>query len=262
MAGVISVNLSPVVPQPGGETRFILARNNSDLSAIANTLAGISEPLAIELKTYNARDPVSSKRGFKDVALLSIKASGLPPWLIDLKETGYDLGELKDVLQNHEVIAHDAAFVVGFLRTNLELHLKRVWCTLTAVKLAKHQLDVDFSYDLGPVLEKYLSVTIPEDPGTTDWGKPLTEDQYRYAAATVEYLHPLKATLEQALIQSHVLPAFQALNAMIPISPFTYEQQLRAVVPPPMTSFIRSTEATNKDDNGHVPSGDHQRDTR
>src|SRR4029077_432359 len=106
------------VSQPGHKIRFTLIRKKSELAGIADTLARIFEPLAIDLETYSDHNRLEDNTSpFKgEIRLLSIKAPGFPPWLVDLKELGYDLGEVKDILENREVITHHAAFDAKFLK--------------------------------------------------------------------------------------------------------------------------------------------------
>jgi hypothetical protein len=218
-AVVISDNPAQVVSQPGGKIAFTLIRKKSELAHIADTLAGTSEPLAIDLETYNNHNrPEDNLSPFKgEIRLLSIKAPQFPAWLIDLKEISYDLAELKEVLENQEVITHHAAFDTKFLKAKCGLNLKGPWCTMTAAKLLSNGLN-ELKNDLGSVLERHLLLKLPKDQGASDSGKPLTEDQYQYAANDVEYLHALKQILEEELTNHGMTAVFQQESAVIPIA--------------------------------------------
>jgi hypothetical protein len=221
-----------LVSEPTGKTAFTLIRKKSELSRIAETLSGISEPLAIDLKTYKKRHPGGPDLMFDDeVRLLSIKAPGLPPWLIDLKEIGYDLGvSLRETLQNREIISYDAAAVVKVLRFKCGLDLNSVWCTNTAQHVLRDEKCKSGSSKI-PAWEQYLLLNpAPKDPGThtnkhgdlrreTYWRDEITEEQYKYAAAAVEYLHPLKTLLGEAMANSPMLHVFHYLNSKIPLRP-------------------------------------------
>jgi Bifunctional DNA primase/polymerase, N-terminal len=219
-----------LVSQPNSNTAFALIRKKSEITHIADTLSGVTEPLAIDLKTYNKRYPGGPNLMHDDeIRLLSIKAPGLAPCLIDLKEIGYDLGaNLGFVLQNREIISHEAASVVKVLGRKCGLDINSVWCTDTAERLLREEHARARSSKI-PAWEQYLLLNPPpKDPGTytdkhgdqhrgTYWRDEITEEQYEYAAVSVEYLHPLKTVLEEALANSPMLHVFHYLNAKIPI---------------------------------------------
>jgi hypothetical protein len=233
----LTEKLSPVASPSCADMSFYLMSKKSELAAVADTLAGIQEPLAIELKTYDRSSPGPQHISYdNEVRLLSIKAPGLPPWLLDLKEAGYDLGELKNVLQSHELIMDDAKSTVRLLWTSLQIELKQgAWCKDIAIDLLNYAKETT-GYRIPFELARFLADE-PRDPGTctdkqgyeyhkTDWQKPLTDTHYGYAAATVEYLIPLKTLLEQALVESQMLTTFRYENS-------------KAANRPAVTSFMR-----------------------
>ncbi len=227
----LTEKLSPVASPSGGDMSFSLIRKKSELAAVAETLAGIQEPLAIDLKTYDKHKPGGSHlEPYDDIRLLSIKAPGLTPWLIDLKEIGYDLGtDLRNILQSREILSHAAKPVADILRAKCGINLNSVWCTQTAQHLLREEKNGSSKI---PAWEQHLLLSTPKDPGThtdkhgaqhrgTYWGGEITEGQYEYAAASVESLHPLKTVLEHALANSPMLHVFHYLNARIPIRSVT-----------------------------------------
>lgn len=227
----------PVASPSGGDMSFSLKRKKSELDAVAETLDAISEPLAIDLKTYDRHNRGPQHLTYdNEIRLLSIKAPGLPPWVIDLKETGYDLGELKNVLQNHELIMDDAKSTVRLLWTNLQIELKQAWCISTARHILNYATETA-GFRIPFALARFLADE-PRDPGTctdkfghehnkTNWREPLTESHYQFAAASVECLVPLKTLLEQALVESQMLPTFQYenFNSAIRPSPTSFVQR-------------------------------------
>jgi hypothetical protein len=217
---------SPLVSQPDGKI-YVLVHKKSELAAVAETLADVTEPVAIDLKTYNKRYPGPPFGSDEDIRLLCIKAPGFPPWLLDLKEIRYNLGQLGEALQNHEIICHGAEEAAKLLRIKCGLNFRRVWCAGTAQRLLCEE-HAKAGSSKTPVWEQYVLLNTPKDPGTctdkygykykeTCWRDDITEEQYLYAAASVEYLHPLKTVLEHTLANSPMRHVFDYLNAKLPV---------------------------------------------
>jgi len=237
----LTEKLSPVVSPSGGDMSFSLIRKKSELVAVAETLAGLPEPLAIDLKTYDKHNSGPQHiRSDDEIRLFSIKAPNLPPWVLDLNVTRPDLGELKNVLENHELIMDDAKSTVRLLQLHYQLQIKRVWCTNTARDILDYAKETE-GFHIPFELARFLADE-PKDPGTcadkfdrkhcqTDWRKPLADTHYGYAAATVEYLVPLKTLLEQALVESQMLPAFQYENSKAASRPAITSFVLRNIQP-------------------------------
>lgn len=153
-----------------------------------------SGTVALDVETYGPRngDALDPWRG--DIRLLSLAVPGEPPWLLDLRALGYELGVLKGVLENVEILAHYAKFDLLWLRVKCDLQATKVACTLTAARLLA--AGTKPGNNLDQCLERYLGIPGGEDHSTSDWGAAsLTHRQHAYAGRDVAHLHELMTVL-------------------------------------------------------------------
>ncbi len=154
--------------------------------------------VALDIETYGERrdhclDPWSG-----DIRLLALCVENQPPWLLDLRALGYDLGELRPALETVEIIAHNAKFDLLWLRQKCGLRATSVFCTLTAARLLS--AGTKPGNDLDKCLDRYLGIPAAPDHSRSDWGSMLlTEDQLAYAARDVAHLHDLAGVLRHEL---------------------------------------------------------------
>ncbi len=154
--------------------------------------------VALDIETYGERkgDGLDPWKG--DIRLLTLKVPGSPPWIIDLRATGGDLGELAPAISGARVIVHNARFDLLWLRVKHGLVVGRVFCTLTAARVLANGTKPGNNLD--QCLERYLGVPPAPDHSLSDWGSMLlTDDQLAYAARDVEHLHDLMAAQEKEI---------------------------------------------------------------
>ena len=125
--GVKQVHNVLDVPSP----EYRVLTDSSLLGEVAASIRKAEAAVALDIETYG--NGLNPWRG--DVRLLSLAIPDHPPWLLDLKEIGYDLGELGKCLQDRQVIAHNAKFDLLWLRHKCGLKLNNIFCTLTAARL-------------------------------------------------------------------------------------------------------------------------------
>ena len=143
------------------------------LGQIIETIQHSEAAVALDIETYG--DGLNPWRG--DIRLLSLAIPDHPVWLLDLKAIGYDLGELGECLQQHQIIAHNAKFDLLWLRHKCGLKLNNVFCTLTASRLLSNGKR-ELRNDLYTCWERFLGLPPGNDQGKSDWsGMVLTEDQ-------------------------------------------------------------------------------------
>lgn len=123
--------------------------------------------VVLDIETYGA-DALNPFRG--DIRLLSLCLPGEAPWLLDLKAVGYDLGPLKEALEQAEVIGHNLKFDALWLSVKCGLKLNRVFCTCTAARLLTAGSKQDNT--LGECLRRYLDIDLPKGQAKSDWGGP------------------------------------------------------------------------------------------
>jgi DNA polymerase-1 len=193
----------------------------TDLDRIALDLTGASR-IALDIETYGERkgDGLDPWKG--DIRLLSLRRENGTIWTIDIRAIGYDLGPLKDIIEDAGIIAHNAKFDLLWLRVKCGLMPKRVHCTLSAARLLV--AGTKPGNNLDQCLERYLGIQPAPDQSRSDWASMLlTEDQLSYAARDVAHLHDLLGTMESELeasgldtvwaLESNLLPVVVGMEA-------------------------------------------------
>ena len=142
---------------------------------------------------------------------------GLLPWrdrlcLVQLcDETGYvsvvriELGQtsapnLKTLMEapSAEKIFHFARFDLATLRHHLGIQVAPVFCTKIASKLSRTYSP---RHGLKELVREISSVELDKTQQSSDWGNAmnLSEEQLRYAANDVRYLHEIRQSLIEML---------------------------------------------------------------
>jgi ribonuclease D len=115
--------------------------------------------------------------------------------IIDLRKKPKNLLKL---LNNSKVqkIFHFARFDVAVLKHTYKIHIKNIYCTKIASKLARTYTDKHGYKDL---CRELLNETISKVEQSSDWGGKLSKDQKNYAASDVLHLHKIKIKLDAIL---------------------------------------------------------------
>src|SRR5260221_4292050 len=93
-----------------------MIRERSELDAIASEIHASGQPIALDLETYGTSEDKKIRKGETldpwrgEIRLLSLQLPDRVPWLIDLRATGYGLGELGMDLEASAVIGHIIKF--------------------------------------------------------------------------------------------------------------------------------------------------------
>jgi DNA polymerase I-like protein with 3'-5' exonuclease and polymerase domains len=183
------------------------------LGQIVETIRQSEAAVALDIETYG--DGLNPWRG--DIRLLSLAIPDHPAWLLDLRAIGYDLCELGECLQQHQIIAHNAKFDLLWLRHKCGLKLDNVFCTLTASRLLTNGKR-ELRNDLYTCWERFLGLPPGNDQGKSDWGgMVLTEDQLEYAALDVLHLHRLKDKQLEAIANEQLQPVLDMENRLVPV---------------------------------------------
>lgn len=206
----------PEVPDPASSGNAPLLV--SDRKTFPEIAASIRESgsVALDLETYGPRkgDGLNPWKG--DIRLLSLCRQGRAPWIVDLRATGYDLGELGAVLQDIEVIAHNSKFDALWLRVKCGLKLKNVFCTMTASRLLTNGGKERNGLD--DCLKRHLDIEPGPDHSASDWGGMfLTDDQLAYAARDVRHLHDLSCVLRHELEMEALDEANELEQKLLPV---------------------------------------------
>ncbi len=119
-------------------------------------------------------------------------------WLVQIVP-GVDCPRLKKVLTDPDLlkIFHFARFDVAKIYHDLNVWTTPVYCTKIASKLCRTSAPY---HGLKAICHDLLDVTLSKEQQTSDWGSDtLNEEQKKYAAADVLYLHALKEKLDVLL---------------------------------------------------------------
>ena len=94
-------------------------------------------------------------------------------------------------------IFHFGRFDIGMLQTHLGVECAPVYCTKIASKLVRTYTD---RHGLKDLCREMLGVELSKEQQSSDWGaETLSNEQLKYAAADVLYLHRLRAKLDEML---------------------------------------------------------------
>ncbi len=104
------------------------------------------------------------------------------------------------ILKNNRIqkIFHFARFDVAVFKYNFKINIKNIYCTKIASKLVRTYTDKHGYKDL---CNELLNKNISKVEQSSDWGAELTNDQKKYAATDVLYLHKIKAKLDNMLLR-------------------------------------------------------------
>ena len=161
------------------------------------------------------------------LCLVQLSAGDGECHLIQFSDGDYKAPRLKALLADPKVlkIFHFARFDLAMLKRHLGVDAKPVYCTKVASKLVRTFTD---RHGLKDLCRELLGVELSKQQQTSDWGAAtLTEEQLRYAAADVEYLHALKTKLDAMLARegrkdlAQACFAFLALRAALDLAGFS-----------------------------------------
>ena len=176
---------------------FELIDNQESLINCCNNLEKDEQPYAIDAE--RASGFKYSQRAY----LLQISSATSDIYLID-PTSMKDLTPLRQLLNNKSWILHAATQDLPCL-FELELKPGEIFDTELAARLLSLP-----HVGLGGLLEDELQITLDKEHSAADWSKrPLPQDWLVYAALDVEFLHQLRKSLTQKLIDNNKLDLAQ-----------------------------------------------------
>ncbi len=133
------------------------------------------------------------------LCLVQLSAGDGECHLVQFPDGRYRAPNLTRLLADERVVKlfHFARFDVAVLRHYLGVECRPIYCTKIASKLVRTFTD---RHGLKDLCRELLGIDISKQQQTSDWGAAeLSEDQLRYAASDVLYLHRLREELERRL---------------------------------------------------------------
>jgi ribonuclease D len=128
----------------------------------------------------------------------------------------YDAPNLKALLTNPSVtkLFHFGRFDIAVFKHYLGVLTGPVYCTKIASKLVRTFTD---RHGLKDLCKELLNVELSKQQQSSDWGADeLTEEQLKYAASDVLYLHQLRARLDTMLAREGRTGTAQACFDFLP----------------------------------------------
>ena len=119
--------------------------------------------------------------------------------LVQLAPGCYEAPNLRRLLADPGVVKlfHFARFDIAMLYHYLGVMARPLYCTKIASRLVRTFTD---RHGLRDLCKDLLGVELKKEQQSSDWGAPsLSEEQMRYAASDVLYLHALRARLDTML---------------------------------------------------------------
>lgn len=167
--------------------------------------------IAVDTETMGL-NPVRDK-----LCLVQLSSGDGTAHLVQLDRESYDAPNLKQLLASAEVtkIFHFARFDVAVIAKFLGVTCHPVYCTKIASKLVRTYTD---RHGLKDLCRELLSVELSKQQQSSDWGaRDLSEEQMRYAASDVLYLHRIRRRLEAMLAREERTELAQACFNFLPV---------------------------------------------
>lgn len=124
-------------------------------------------------------------------------------YIVHMCDPNFDAPNLKRVLSDKNLlkIYQYGRFDIAVLKKYLKILAAPAYCTKIASKIARTNAP---SHSLKALCASLLGVYLEKEQQTSDWGAPdLNEEQLKYAAGDVLYLHALKEKLDALLEREH-----------------------------------------------------------
>ena len=156
------------------------------------TSLNIATSIAVDGE-FSGLNPLTDK-----LHLLQINDGSSFVHLIKFKEK-YNAPNLKKILENNNVnkIFHFGRADLGFLRQHLNINVKNIFDTKIASKICRKFTN---NHGLKDLCKDLLGIKLDKEMQTSDWGRDCySDEQIKYAANDVLYLHKIKDELQKIL---------------------------------------------------------------
>jgi len=158
----------------------------------AETSLNIATSIAVDGE-FSGLNPLTDK-----LHLLQINDGSNFVHLVKFKDK-YNAPNLKKILENNNInkIFHFGRADLGFLRQHLNINVKNIFDTKIASKICRKFTN---NHGLKDLCKDLLGIKLDKEMQTSDWGKDnYSDEQIKYAANDVLYLHKIKDELQKIL---------------------------------------------------------------
>src|SRR6202142_2662972 len=131
--------------------------------------------------------------GRDPLCVVQLSAGDGDAHVVRLHRPAYDAPNLKRLLTDPAVVKifHFGRFDIAMFLLHLGVATTPVYCTKIASKLVRTYTD---RHGLKDLCKELLNIELSKQQQSSDWGADsLTDEQLKYAAADVFYLHQLRA---------------------------------------------------------------------
>ncbi len=166
--------------------------------------------IAIDTETLGLK-PARDK-----LCLVQISTGDGNAHLVQMDRATYAAPRLKAILADAAVtkIFHFARFDVAVLKHYLEVDTANIYCTKIASRLVRTYTD---RHGLKDLVKELLGIELDKQQQSSDWGAHVLSDQQKkYAAQDVLYLHELKSRLDQMLEREGRMEIAKSCFAFLP----------------------------------------------
>jgi ribonuclease D len=135
------------------------------------------------------------------LCLVQLSAGDGSAHLVQLAQDDYAAPNLRRLLTDPGIVKifHFGRFDIAVLKRYLGITTAPVYCTKIASRLARTFTD---RHSLKEICKELLGIELSKQQQSSDWGSAsLSEEQMKYAASDVLYLHQLRARLDEMLIR-------------------------------------------------------------
>ncbi len=167
-------------------TNFLYQNDLPDNLNLGNSIAIDTETTGLNLR----RDRL---------CVIQISSGDGDAHLVRFDINNYAAPNLKKLLSDPKVlkIFHFARFDLAVLKSHLGIDIDNIYCTKIASKLVRTYTD---AHGLKALCKELINVELSKEQQSSDWGRQeISEDQIKYAASDVLYLHRLKEKLDEML---------------------------------------------------------------
>ncbi len=151
------------------------------------------------------------------LCLVQLSFSDESAHLVQLDRNSYEAPVLKSLLANQDIlkIFHFARFDLAVLYHYLGIMPEPAYCTKIASKLTRTYTD---RHGLKDLCRELLGIEMSKQQQSSDWGaEKLSQEQLKYAASDVLYLHKLKTALDEMLAREERQDIAKACFNFLPV---------------------------------------------